>query len=84
MDQPKTNEITLRVDDSMTWDEYKQFVAESTSFDKKAELIEKYVSLPPEEVAAGKTLGQVPVRVILRTVKGMFEGFTDPKASASA
>lgn len=77
--EPKTVDLVLRVNDDMTWSEYKEFVADTTSFNRKAELIEKYVSLPPEEIAAGKTMDQVPVRVILRTVKAMFEGFTDPK-----
>lgn len=69
----------LILNDDMTWAEYKTFVDDGTPFAQRAALIEKYVALPPEQTTQGQTLDQVPVRVILRAVKSMFEGFTNPK-----
>lgn len=68
----------LVINDDMTWAEYKQFVDDRTPFGERAALIEKYVALPPEAAANGQTLDQVPVRVILRAIRSMFEGFTNP------
>jgi|GEM_PF-3661670 len=70
----------ILVSDEMTWDEYKVLLNDATPNLQRITLIEKYLSVSPEQQARGVTLGQLRMSAVLSAFTRLMQGAANPNA----
>lgn len=69
-------ELELIIDGNLSWGDYKQIVSETTPFEVRVGLIEKYVRVND----GANTINDVPVRRVLTALKKILTDVNDPNA----
>jgi hypothetical protein len=69
-------DFDLAIDGDMSWGDYKKIVSDSTPFEIRAQLIEKYVRVQD----ADASIDDVPMRKVLGALKRLLNQAQDPNA----